>query len=52
MEFLDGLKPSDPRAAVMYTLLRGLRRSTAFLPTAMTDAVARKSKIAHPGYEE
>lgn len=41
---------SDPRAMAMHTLLRGLRRSTAFLPTAMADA--DRGKIAHPGYEE
>ncbi|MBT8086738.1 MAG: hypothetical protein KJO46_01830, partial [Gammaproteobacteria bacterium] len=49
---LPGDGACDPRAAAMYTLLRGLRRSTAFLPTAMADAMVETSKIAHPGYEE
>jgi putative selenate reductase len=48
---LQGDGASDPHAAAMYTLLRGLRRSTAFLPTAMADASVETSKIAHPGYE-
>ena len=42
----------DPHSVAMHTLLRGLQGSTAFLPTAMADAVADKGKIAHPGYEE
>ncbi len=47
---LQGDGASDPRSAMMHTLLRGLQGSTAFLPTAMADAA--KSRIAHPGYEE
>ena len=49
---LNGDDASDPQSAAMHTLLRGLQRSTAFLPTAMAHAVAGNGKKAHPGYGE
>ncbi len=38
--------------AAMYVLLRGLRRSMPYLPTACPGGAAAAGKIAHPGYEE
>jgi putative selenate reductase len=38
--------------AAMYVLLRGLRRSMPYLPTACPGGPAAAGKIAHPGYEE
>ena len=38
--------------AAMYVLLRGLRQSMPYLPTAYQGGAAAAGKIAHPGYEE
>ena len=38
--------------AEMFVLLKGLRQSMPFLPTALPGAVAAAGRIAHPGYEE
>jgi putative selenate reductase len=40
------------RCAAMYVLLRGLRQSMPFLPTAWPDNETAAGKIAHPGYAE
>ncbi|MBT8081710.1 MAG: putative selenate reductase subunit YgfK [Gammaproteobacteria bacterium] len=48
---LQGDGASDAHALAMYTLLRGMRQSAAFLPTAMADAVAEKSNRPLPEYE-
>jgi putative selenate reductase len=49
---LHGNDPSDPHSTVMRTLLRGLQRSTTFLPTAKAYAAAETGKVAQPGYGE
>ena len=38
--------------AAMYVLLRGLKQSMPFLPTAWPAVVTAAGKIAHPGYAE
>jgi len=48
----DGDKLSLEPVAAMYVLLNGLRQSIPQLPTALTDELAARGKIAHPGYTE